>query len=284
MDVSNIQNIKELCKELQILPKKSKGQNFLINRDILASIIEAANLQKTDTVLEIGPGLGILTEELIKRAGKVVAVEVDRKLFDYLQRKFAGVENLELVEGDVLKWQMANGKWQNYGVASRQIDYNYKIVANVPYQITAPILWKFLKEEENKPEEMVLMVQKEVGERICADRGEMSVLSVMAQYYSQPEIMRIVKNTNFWPAPEVDSAIVKFKIREKRAGVDEGLFFKLVKVGFQSKRKMLKNNLGNIYGQAKVEGVLEELGINKKVRAEELGVEEWILLVGKLGE
>lgn len=272
---------KDWCRRLEIIPTRSKGQNFLVSREVLDKIVAAANLGPKDSVLEIGPGLGILTEELVKRAGRVVAVELDKKLFDWLQKKFKGVENLNLVEGDILKLL-------NDQVVKLLGKRDYKVVANLPYQITAHVL-RLLLESARPPQELILMVQKEVGERICAKQGEMSVLSVMAQYYGQPELVVVVGRENFWPVPAVDSAIIKIKRQKSlqfggqaKGKIKEELFFKLVKVGFSGKRKMLKNNLRNIYKEKEVLAALEEGGLDMKVRAEDLGVEEWIKLYNKL--
>ncbi len=284
---SFLEQTRELCRQLDIIPTKSKGQNFLINEKVLGQIVEAAELSKTDTVLEIGPGLGILTEKLVERAGRVVAVELDRKLFGYLSKKFKGAKNLELVEGDVIK--LFDG--QIVGLLAGK---EYKVVANLPYQITSHIL-RILLEGDQPPSEMVVMVQKEVGERICAQPGDMSVLAVMVQYYSQPIIVALAGRDSFWPAPEVDSVIIKLKIKKAptpspsplvkgEGDINEELFFKLVKVGFSGKRKMLKNNLRNVYEEEKVLEVLDQLGLSPKVRAEDLGVEEWVELYKKLGK
>ncbi|NMB48648.1 ribosomal RNA small subunit methyltransferase A [Candidatus Kuenenbacteria bacterium] len=286
---SLLDKTKELCRKLEIVPTRSKGQNFLVSREVLDKIVAAANLGPEDLVLEIGPGLGILTEELVRRARRVVAVELDKKLFSYLSEKFKSVNNLDLVEGDIIKLL-------NYQIVKLLGNKNYKVVANLPYQITAHILRLLLESAPTAPArelatppraggeitEMVLMVQKEVGERICAKRGDMSVLAVMVQYYGQPEMVGIVGKENFWPVPEVDSAIIKIKRQKSKGKIKEELFFKLVKVGFSGKRKMLKNNLRNIYDEKNVLAVLAELGLDAKARAEDLGVEEWIKLYRNL--
>ncbi|HOZ36778.1 MAG TPA: rRNA adenine dimethyltransferase family protein [bacterium] len=303
-----LEQTKDLCRQLEIVPTKSKGQNFLVSEKILDQIAGAAELNQKDAVLEIGPGLGVLTEKLVERAGIVVAVELDRKLFGYLSDKFKGVKNLELIEGDIIK--LLNGQ-----IVKLLGNGEYKVVANLPYQITSHILRLLLEGapttlsasafttaaippstnladrraggETHAPSEMVLMVQKEVGERICAKPGEMSVLAVMVQYYSQPEIIAIVGKENFWPRPEVDSVVLRIKtlkhksIKTKEKEQD---FFKLVKVGFSGKRKMLKNNLRNVYEEEMVLDVLDQLGLSPKVRAEDLGVEEWVELYKKLGK
>ncbi len=269
--LSQTQNI---CQELNLNPVKSKGQNFLVEEEVVDKIIKSSNLNKNETVLEIGPGLGVLTQKLVTQSNKVVAVELDKKLFDYLREKFRGINNLELIEGDIL--ELLDNKIINL------LGKKYKVIANLPYQITSYILRRLL-EAENKPDEMVIMVQKEVAERICAQPGQMSVLAIMVQYYSQPEIIREVTKNNFWPEPQVDSAILKLIINKTDNHIiDNRKFFKLIKIGFSSKRKMLKNNLSNIYDDKLVERVLKKINLNIKIRAQELGLNDWLQIYKEL--
>jgi 16S rRNA (adenine1518-N6/adenine1519-N6)-dimethyltransferase len=280
------------------------GQHFLIpntREDVLAKMVAAAELKSTDNVLEIGPGFGVLTNELVKQAGRVVAVEMDGRLAEYLSKLknqlTRNKEKLEIINEDILKisnfqflisnqFQTTNAKCQKEGT--------YKIVSNLPYQITSPVLWKFLSEEKDKPELMVLMVQKEVGERICARPGEMSILAVMCQFYAECEVVALVSRENFWPAPEVESAIIKLKINNhptpmlyrgtppSKVGdkIDEKEFMRLVKIGFSAKRKMLKNNLANglKMDEKAVRENLKVINLDEKIRAQDLGVEDWIKL------
>ncbi|MFH1890872.1 MAG: 16S rRNA (adenine(1518)-N(6)/adenine(1519)-N(6))-dimethyltransferase RsmA [Candidatus Kuenenbacteria bacterium] len=281
MAVLSVNHIKELCKELDIKPSRKMGQNFLIDNDVLDDIIKTADLDKKDTVLEIGSGFGVLTQELVKKAGRVAVVELDRKIFDWLENRFNDNDNLKLVQGDIIKLL-------NCYIVKLLGGVDYKVVANLPYQITSRVL-RLLLEMKNKPKIIAVMVQKEVAERICAKKGKMSVLSVMVQYYGKPEIIRMVARKSFWPAPEVDSAILYIKIQDTPQSFTTGQanskfdedFFKIVKIGFSSKRKMLKNNLANVYNPEAVEKILKEMGLGLKVRAQELGVEEWIELVNK---
>lgn len=270
MELTLINDIKNICQRLEMSPTKDRGQNFLVNSEVVDKMVDLAEVSRNDVVLEIGPGLGILTQRLVARAGRVVAVELDGKLYEYLSERFKGIKNLELVKADGLKWLEAGGVGRG----------DYKVVANLPYQITSRIL-RLLLSRVNPPSGMVVMVQKEVGERMVAKPGKMSVLSVMVQYYGQPVMVGVVKKGNFWPKPKVDSGIVKVDRVREYAEEDE-LFFKVVKVGFLSRRKMLKNNLGNVYGEDEVVKILGELGLNLKVRAQELRVEDWINLVRKL--
>jgi 16S rRNA (adenine1518-N6/adenine1519-N6)-dimethyltransferase len=272
-----LERTKEICKLYDIWPSRSKGQNFLIKESVYDKIIAAANLSKDDTVLEVGPGLGFLTAKLAKAAGKVIAVELDDKLAAYLRDAITAGEtdNVEIFNENILDFELKkitpNLKFQIS---------NFKIVANLPYNITSVFLRKFLS-GENKPEEMVLMLQKEVAERICAKPGEMSLLALSVQFYAEPEIVAFAPKENFWPSPEIDSAIIKIKVkREEKRELDEKAFFRLAKIGFSAKRKMLKNNLaaGLRIAPAEAEKMLVAAGLEPKVRAEDLGLEDWVKL------
>lgn len=287
------------------------GQNFLVNKEIVKKIIAAADLKPDDVVLEIGPGKGILTEELAKKAGKVVAVEIDKKLVALLKDKFKNQENMEIMEKDVLKMDISEtfnchserseAKPKNLiDNKIRSLDKlgmtyrNYKVVANIPYYITAPIIKKFLESESpclpagRRLSEMILMVQKEVAERICAGPKKMSILAVSVQYYADAEILFNVPRENFEPAPEVDSAVIRIIPHPsplpasptgglKGEGDFNKKFFRVVRAGFCAKRKTLVNNLSNSFHLPKkdVEEKLKGTGISSKSRAQELSVENW---------
>ena len=281
----NISKIQELCKLYGFVPSKQYGQNYLINDGIVEKIVKAANLQSTDTVIEIGPGFGVLTFALAQRAKKVIAFEIEKKLTEYWEEN--KLSNLEIIFGDALK------NLRSYVIHHT----SYKVVANIPYQITSQILRTIL-ELPNKPSLIVVMVQKEVAQRICAKPPDMSLLALSVQYYGRPEIVDIVTRGNFWPAPKVDSAILRVRLNPPNPtpnpplvgeGVahsnsspyegegQEGVFFKFAKAGFAQKRKQLWRNLaeGLKLDKDKVKAVLNEVVGNEKVRAEELGVEEW---------
>ncbi|MFA6306643.1 MAG: 16S rRNA (adenine(1518)-N(6)/adenine(1519)-N(6))-dimethyltransferase RsmA [Patescibacteria group bacterium] len=266
-----LQQTKELCRLYDIKPARSKGQNFLIEEEIYDQITAAAGLTSNDTVLEVGPGLGFLTAKLAKKAGRVIAVELDDKLAEVLRIGLAakGIKNVEVVNGDILKSSLPSFAKEGY-----------KIVANLPYNITSFFLRKFLSETEIKPELMVLMLQEEVAERITAKPGKMSLLAVSAQFYAKPEIIKLVSRECFWPAPEVDSAIIKLEAKSEKPEVKEKEFFRLVKFGFSAKRKMLKNNLaaGLMINQAEAEDKITKAGFNPKIRAQELAVGDWLKL------
>lgn len=268
---------REICRLFEIKPERSKGQNFLINEKIYDNIVAAANLTANDIVLEIGPGLGFLTAKLAQKAKKVIAVELDDRLANYLQ---IGVDsqditNVQIINEDILRFNL-----DKYLPA----DEKYKIVANLPYNITSIFLRRFLT-AAHKPESLVLMLQKEVAERITATPPDMSILAVSVQYFATAQIVREVKAGNFWPEPEVDSAVIKI---ETTAGTvspeEEKGFFRIVKIGFSAKRKMLKNNLAaGLKTETKnLENILRQQGLNPFARAEDLSLEDWRKLFAAL--
>jgi 16S rRNA (adenine1518-N6/adenine1519-N6)-dimethyltransferase len=270
--------IRETCRLLEIKPAHNKGQNFLINEKIYDDIIKAANLRSTDIVLEIGPGLGLLTFKLTEKAKRVLAVELDAQLVNYLQMAIAAqaLDNLEVYHEDILRFNLKE---------HIALKTDYKIVANLPYNITSIFLRLFLS-GEHKPRELVLMLQKEVAQRIVAQAPDMSLLALSVQYYADAKIVREVKAGNFWPEPKVDSALIKLIVKPGffssqllsiEQTTEEKLFFRLAKIGFSAKRKMLKNNLaGGLKIEAKkVADILEKNNFNPQVRAEDLNLEDW---------
>ena len=253
------------------------GQNFLKDKAIVEKIISSANLRTDDFVLEIGPGKGVLTEELIKHAGHVIAVEIDPLLSKLLSKNLSNKKNIEIIKGDILKLNLEKIV-ARYGLRATE----YKIIANIPYYITSPIIRLFL-ESQLPPEEMVLMVQKEVAERIVAKPGDMSILSVSVQYYAEPEILFTVPRSAFDPAPEVDSAVIKVVCRKQQVASKEETkkFFKIVKAGFAAKRKTLINNLSASLQLDKeiVAEKIKNVGLKPTARAQELSIEVWKKLV-----
>ena len=304
MDYCDIAVIKSLCKQYGLYPSRERGQNFLINCDVLDDMVAAADLKKDDIILEVGPGFGTLTLELAKRVKKVIAVEQDKILIKALQEnlKKENINNVEIIEGSVLK--LPTTRYQ-------LLTANYRIVANLPYQITSRFLRQFLA-EENKPQDMMLMVQKEVAERICAKPGQMSLLAVSVQFYAKPEIVRVVSKDCFWPEPKVDSAILKIVLKTKeeitrilsanviasgakqspeiaaprKAGLamTEVDFFKIVRNGFLHRRQKLVNNLSNAFRLDKniLQLQLKEMEIFENARAQELSMNQWIDLTKEI--
>lgn len=278
MDLTSSETVVALCRQYGITPRRERGQNFLIDSEVLEIMAAAADLKEDDTVLEIGPGFGVLTSELTKRAGRVVAVEADRRLVTALHEVLSDYKNVTIVPEDILKFPISELRFPKY---------EYKIVANLPYQITSAVLKKFLSEEP-RPSEMTVMVQKEVAERICAEPGEMSLLAVSVQFFGRPEIIEVVPRTAFWPVPEVDSAILRItRIKNESEAnlkrIDPENFFKVVKIGFSARRKQLHNNLSGGLGMSgeKVKEILVKLGFDPRARAQDLDVGDWIRLAKK---
>lgn len=260
--------VREMLRALELRPSRHLGQNFLVEPAVLYHILKAAKLGAGDVVLEVGPGLGVLTSELVRRAGRVVAVELDRRLCGWLREQFAGAANLTLVEGDILDRDPA-------ALVGREEPY--KVVANLPYAITSALL-RHLLEAEPRPDRMVVMVQWEVAKRICAVPPEMSLLALSVQYYARPEIVNRVAAGCFFPPPEVDSAVLCLEVPPlPRVTLPPERFFRLVRAGFVHPRRQLANNLATGLGRPKagLVDLLDQLGIDPRRRAETLSLEEW---------
>ena len=252
--------------------RKGLGQHFLVDRSVLEKIISAAELVPSDTVIEVGPGLGVLTGELVKKAGKVIAVEADPKLASSLQKRLSKFANLTVINADVL---------QQDPIEFIDTKRDYKVVANLPYYIAAPILRHFL-EASPKPSLMVVMVQKEVGQSIVAQPGDMSILGISVQLYGKPTIVDYVPSQSFYPEPKVDSAIVRIEVYPEPAVqvADIAGFFEIVKAGFSAPRKQIRNSLalGLQLNSAEVVELLEQAGIAPQRRPETLSLQEWASL------
>jgi len=261
----NITNLTKLLKKHDIEPNKRLGQNFLIDKNILQKIIKNADISKDDTILEIGSGLGTLTKELAELAKKVITIEKDKKLAEILKEILKDYENIEIVNEDILKCKLNLN--------------NYKIVANIPYYLTSHLIKMFL-ESDNPPQEMLLLVQKEVAQRICIKPPRMNLLSVSVQFYANPKIISYISKNCFWPLPKVDSAIIKISDIRKPENIDVKRFFQIVKVGFSSPRKQLANNLQNInIPREQTKRALIQCGLPHQARAQELNIEDWKSLI-----
>jgi 16S rRNA (adenine1518-N6/adenine1519-N6)-dimethyltransferase len=250
--------------------KKSLGQHFLTNTGIVSSIVDAGLVTKSDTILEIGPGKGVLTAELLKRGVKVVAVEKDKELLPFLMEKFEkeiAVKQLTLIVGDILDSQFL-------------LPDSYKVIANIPYYITGAIIRKFLTEEK-QPEKMVLLVQKEVALRIVAKDKKESLLSLSVKAYGEPRYIKTVKAGSFTPAPKVDSAILVIDAisRELFTNIKEERFFTVLHAGFAHKRKQLFSNLKAVFDEKVLKEKMALCGILESARAEELSVDDWRCLI-----
>lgn len=249
--------------------KTPLGQNFLVDQQIARKIVASADPSKKDNILEIGPGKGILTEHLRNHAGKILAVEIDKELASSLAEKY---KDIKVIQEDILKLNLP-----------RLIDENnfqdYKVIANLPYYITSKII-RLLLETKYPPEDMTLMVQKEVGERIIAFDGKESRLSVSVKFYAEPKILFAVPRDKFLPVPAVDSVVIKIKRKRTIPDVDTKKFFALVRAGFSAKRKMLANNLAASLQIPKenISETLKKAGIEPAVRAEKLSLDNWLRL------
>jgi len=285
-----LKEIKNWLKKYNIRPSRRLGQNFLIDEKVLRKIIEAAELSKDDIVLEVGPGIGNLTAELAKRVKKVIAIEKDQKMVEILKELLEGwkVRNVKIVKADILKFSP-----KIYNLKSKI----YKVVANIPYYLTSPLIRKFLENTGVQPLQMVLMVQKEVAQRIVARPPDMSILAVSVQFYAKAEIISYISKKSFWPQPKVDSAIIKIKplINTDKRLINADLFFKIVKAGFSQPRKQLINNLSKnlkvdelklistrrslalarVIDKIKVRDWLLKNKIQPAQRAETLDIEDW---------
>jgi len=270
--------VRARLEELGLRVQKGFGQNFLIDRTVLRNIMTAAELSAGDVVIEVGPGLGMLTKELSAVAGWVVAVELDRGLADGLRAELRDRPNLTVVNGDIMTMtpEMLLRRYQTQVEAT-----GYKVVANLPYYITSPAIRHFL-EARWKPRLMVVMVQREVGESIAAGAGDMSLLGVTVQFYARPKIVRRVPARAFYPVPKVDSVILRLDVYDRPpvAVGDVDMFFRVVKAGLSARRKQLHNSLSHGLGlpPSRVVEALEESGIDPKRRAETLTLKEWAII------
>ncbi len=271
---------KRLLRRFGLRARKGLGQHFLINRGVLELTTSAAELAPSDVVIEVGPGLGVLTRELARQVGWLFAIELDSKLAAILQDNLAPFSNVTVINGDILEINPV-ALLSKVPASLTRLTGNvlsYKVVANLPYYITSPVLRHFL-EADVKPRLMVLMVQKEVAEAITASAGRMSVLSVSVQFYGRPEIISRVPAVCFYPAPEVDSAILRVAVCSQPAVAvaDVDGFFSLVRAGFSTARKQLVNSLSQGLKLPKTEvlPLLQQAKIASQRRAETLTLEEW---------
>jgi 16S rRNA (adenine1518-N6/adenine1519-N6)-dimethyltransferase len=260
--------------------RKSLGQHFLADRRVLRRIVTATKLTADETVVEVGAGLGVLTAQLAKHAGRVVAVEVDEGLCEHLRRRFSGISNLSIVCGDVLS--LAPGDL----LRSTGAQPPYVVAGNLPYNIAAPVLRLFLEAAE-KPQRMIVMLQKEVAESIVAGPGRMSLLAVSVQLYAVPRLLFTVPPSAFRPPPKVESAVLRLDVRDKPAVAidDVDAFFRLLRAGFSAPRKQLRNALSHGLGREprSVGEAIARAGLDPSLRAQALSLDEWATLYRALG-
>jgi 16S rRNA (adenine1518-N6/adenine1519-N6)-dimethyltransferase len=263
----------KILKEYKIRPSRFLGQHFLVDKNVLNKIVESGDFSKKDIVLEVGAGIGNLTIEILKRVKEVIAVEKDKRFIEILKENLKGFKNLKIIEGDILKIK-------SFGLKKK----NYKIVANLPYYLTSYFLRKFLESppDDTFPSFMILMVQKEVAQRIV-DLKKSNLLAISVRFYSEPKILFYVSKNCFYPKPKVDSALIKI-IPRKTRGIKKELFFKLIKAGFSSPRKLLLRNLekGLKLNKEDLEKIFLKNKINLRVRAEDVCFKNWILLANDL--
>ena len=272
---------------MQVKAKKHLGQNFLKDDAILERIVESAQISSTDVVVEIGPGTGLLTKVLSGKAERVISLEVDSDLMPSLLKQFPLSSNVSIIHQDILKADLMEiiNSSSNFTPpptpsSSKEGRNSYKVVANIPYYITAPII-QYLLELPVPPKMIVLMIQKEVAERITAKVGDMSILAVSVQYYADPELLFMVSKNAFDPVPKVDSAVVRIIPRRTFNKEQDKLFFRVVKTGFSARRKTLINNLSSGFHLSKedVAQKLAQIGLDANIRAQALSIDDWKRLV-----
>ncbi len=272
VDLTDVQELRNLLYAHNMRPNKSFGQNFLVDRSVLMRIVEAAEITESDSILEVGAGTGVLTRELAQRARRVVAVELERDMLALLEKTTQRYANVELLARNLLFLNPVDV----FG------DTPYKLVANLPYYITAPTFRHFL-ESENPPQCIVVMVQQEVAERIVATPGDMSLLAISVQFYGRPRIIEQVPARAFYPAPRVDSAILRIDVNPQNSPTpltieERDRFFRVVQAGFSEKRKQVHNSLsrGMHRKDEDIRACLATANIDPSRRAETLSIEEWL--------
>lgn len=275
LNLTNPETIKKIMDGLGIRFNKALGQNFLIDQTVLDSAIDASGIDEGYGVIEVGPGIGTLTAELSKKAGKVVAIELDRSIAEYLKKAFVAYDNVEIVQGDALKIDLKEI------IEEKMHGLKVVVIANLPYYITTPLIMKFL-EDDLPLESITVLIQKEVAERIVADAGtkEYGAISVAVQYYSSPEIIRTVPPESFMPPPKVTSAIIKMDIKNhtKPEVSNEKRMFRVVKAAFGQRRKTLVNALSSSFDVPKEEltRIVTDVTGSEKIRGEQLDLRQFI--------
>lgn len=269
-----------ILKKYNISANKSLGQNFLIDDNVIENIVESANIAKDDLVIEIGPGLGTLTARLLEKAKKVIAIELDNRMINILNDRFSLYENFELINEDVLKVDLRK-------LISENKAQKVKVVANLPYYITTPIIMKLL-EDKLEIESITVMVQKEVAKRLTAKPGDKlsGAITYSVNYYCEPEEVVTVPNSSFIPEPEIESEVIKLKLRKEPPVKikNEEIFFKLIKASFMQRRKTLINGITNsgLIGKEECKEILDELGLDERIRGESLNLEQFTQIANKI--
>jgi len=275
----NIDELQFLLKKYHLTPNKIRGQNFLVSDEVLEDIISSSKITKQDLILEVGPGLGALTQKLTTNSRQVVALEIDKNLQELLSTLAKLNKNLEIIWQDILS--LTDEQWQE--LLNKYQAKDYKIVANIPYYLTGKFVRKFVLAKQ-KPLTMTIMVQKEVAERIIDNRKQ-SLLSLSVAFYAKSKIIRIVNRDNFFPQPKVDSAILYiYDIKAWDYEVDERKTWQIIKRGFAFKRKKLFNNLlsDSDIDKEKLQIIFDKLGLDLNIRAEKLSTDDWLNIIKHL--
>lgn len=273
---------KFIMKKYNISANKDLGQNFLIDENVIKNIVESAQINKSDFVIEIGPGLGTLTSKLVEKAGKVVAIELDTKMLKILNDRFSLYNNFRVINEDVLKVDL-NNLIKNENIEN----YTIKIVANLPYYITTPIIMKLLEEKLNI-DSITVMIQKEVADRLTEIPGgkNTGAITYCVYYYADAKEVLTVPNTSFIPEPKVNSEVINLKIRKEYPVKleNEKIFFKIIKASFMQRRKTLINGLSNsgIAPKEKIKQILQQINLDENIRGENLTIEQFAQIANKL--
>lgn len=254
---------KQIIEKYNVRPQKYMGQNFLWDLNIVKKIVQSADISKKDIIVEVGPGLGIITQGLVKKAKKVIAVEKDRAMVEILNDLFKGYNNIEIIKEDILEL-----------IENKKLPKNYSVVANIPYYLTSNLIRKLL-ECKTPPNQMTLIIQKEVAQRIC-EKKNLNLLAISVQIYAKPEIISYISKNSFWPKPKVDSAIIKISDIKKQK--PNKYFFKIVKAGFSHPRKQIVNNLAEQlnFDKNTLKQWLIKNNIDYRQRPETLSLKDWI--------
>ena len=282
MNLYDYNTIKRVLAKHGFTFSKALGQNFLIDADVCPQMADRLNADENTGVIEVGPGIGVLTKELCRVAGKVVAIELDKRLFPVLDETLSACDNLEIVSGDVMKIDLKKLIEEKFSDCT-----SVKVCANLPYYITSPVIMTLL-ESELPIDEIVVMVQKEAGERLCAEVGtrDAGAVTVAVHYYAESEILFGVGRESFMPSPKVDSVVIRLSLRkEKKFEVkDRKKFFTVVKCAFSQRRKTALNSISNTMGadKNKIGSVFSDLGIEPNTRAEKLTMEDFINIAERI--
>ncbi len=276
MDLTSINILKKILSDHNVVPREGWGQNFLISKKVLEQIINVADIKKNDVVLEVGGGVGTLTQELAARAKEVTVIEKDPYLMPVLERVLSEYKNVSLIKADALKLE---------ALPYSQNKNKWRIIANIPYWITGRFI-RIVLESKHPPTDIILMVQKEIAQRLCARPPHMSLLSVSVQYYGEPEIIiNDISPDNFWPASGVNSAVIKIRVLKNKKNLPgDKAFFNLTRSGFAHPRKQLKSNLKRAFNltDEQINTTFAVCGLKETARAQELSIQDWKCLLQEI--